>query len=480
MPPTKASACSCGGWTLGLARIRGGDSEKGKRLCQQAAELARRLADGSLLARVALTYGVEIKAAIVDPTLVGLLEEAEAHLPEGERALRARVKARLAAAQQPAEQPQGPIRLAREAIALARELGDRSTLLEVLHDAMGALMEYVPADERLPLNLEQESLAGALGDRIRALRANQRLVFDHLERGELAMMDARIAVCERLGRELPQLRQQWQFPLFRAVRAAFEGRFADAERLAAEAAAVAAQLGVRAGPSLVLHRYAVLRIAERYDEAIALEQELLTEWAGLRVAEDFVATITSATHARSGDTAGAETRFAQIGPTSFVLGHDEPCTMAEVGEICVALGDRAAGGRAVPKLAAAVRAASLRRSVGPVLRWRVRRRAGAAGHHSGAARRWHRTSGGGSRGSRAARRSAGDGAGAGRSRPPPCAPGVVPTTSRAPARCWPPPRSRRRRWRSRQRCGRYGRSNSGWAPPPRACPCPTLPSCLSI
>jgi hypothetical protein len=325
---------------LGLARIRSGDSEKGKRLCQQAAEVARRLADGSLLARVALTYGVEIKAASVDPILVGLLEEAEAQLPAGERALRARVKARLAAAQQPAEQPQVPIRLAREAIALARELGDKATLLEVLHDAMGALMEYVPADERLPLNLEQESLAGAMGDRIRALRANQRLVIDHLERGELAMMDARIGVCERLGRELPQLRQQWQFPLFRAVRAAFEGRFADAEQLAAEAGAVAAKLGVRAGPSLVLHRYAVLRIAERYEEAKALERELLAAWTGLRVAEDFVTAIMGATRARSGDVAGAGAHFAQIRPDSFALGHDEPCTMAEVAEVCVALGDQ--------------------------------------------------------------------------------------------------------------------------------------------
>ena len=90
-------------------------------------------------------------------------------------------------------------------------------------------MDYVPADERLPLNLEQvEGLASELGDRIRALRANQRLVIDHLERGELVMMDARIATCERLGRELPQLRQHWRFPLFRAMRASFEGRFDDA------------------------------------------------------------------------------------------------------------------------------------------------------------------------------------------------------------------------------------------------------------
>ena len=188
---------------LGLARIRSGQGDAGKRLCQQAAELARRHADGSLLARVALAYGAEITAASIDPALVRLLEEAQASLPAGEPALQARVKARLAAALQPSEQPQVPIALAREAIALARGLGDRTTVLEVLHDAMAALMDYVPADERLPLNLEVEGLASERGDPIRALRANLRLVIDHMERGELAMADARIAACERLGAICP-------------------------------------------------------------------------------------------------------------------------------------------------------------------------------------------------------------------------------------------------------------------------------------
>jgi energy-coupling factor transporter ATP-binding protein EcfA2 len=329
---------------LGLARIRAGDVDTGKRLCQQAAELARRHADGPLLARVALAYGAEITAAIIDPALVKLLEEALACLPEAEPALTARVKARLAAAMQPSEEPQVPIALAREAIALARGLGDRTTVLEVLHDAMAALMDYVPADERLPLNLEVESLASEMEDPIRALRANQRLVIDHLERGELAMADARIAACDRLGRELPQLRQHWRFPLLRAVRAAFEGRFADADRLATEAEATAAGLGLHPRASLLLHGYVVRRLAERDDEALALEPELLASWTGLRVAEEFATMLLAATRARLGDLGEARARLAQIPPGSFVFGHHEPCTMAELGEVVVALDDRERAG----------------------------------------------------------------------------------------------------------------------------------------
>ncbi len=325
--------------SLGLARIRGGETDRGKRLCQQAAEVARKTGDGAMLARVALTFGAEIVAGRVDPQLIQLLEEAQDRLPDHERALRARVKARLAAALQPAQQPSVPIDLAREAIALARELGDKATLLEVLHNAMAAMMDYVPADQRLALNLEQESLAGQLGDPLRALRANQRLVIDHLERGELAMMEARIATCERLGGELPQLRQHWRFPLFRAMRASFEGRFTEAERLANEAAAIATEIGAGGGPSLLMHRYAGLRTAERYDDAVVLEPTLLASWTGQRASEEFVSIIAAATHARSGDLAGARARLAQIPPSSFIFGRDEPCSMAEVADVAIALGD---------------------------------------------------------------------------------------------------------------------------------------------
>jgi hypothetical protein len=325
---------------LGLSRIRGGQTDTGKRLCMQAADLARRQGDGAMLARAALFYGEEIVAAAVDPSLIRLLQEAQARLPQEESALQARVKARLAAALQPAEQPQAPIALAREAIAIARGLADKRTLLEVLHNSVAALMDYVPADERLPLNLEQESLATELGDRIRALRANQRLVIDHLERGELTMMEVRIAACERLANQIPRFRQHWRFLLFRGLRAGFEGRFAEAEDLASQAEAVALQNEVAAQPSLVMHRYALLRTAERFEEALALEPTFLSAWAGLRVTEHFVTIIAAATHARSGDLAGARARLMQIPSTSFVLGHDEPCSMAELADVSLALGEQ--------------------------------------------------------------------------------------------------------------------------------------------
>src|SRR6185436_12343972 len=175
-----------------LACARAGDTTRGRALCLQAVTLAREIGDSELFARVALGYGAEFAFGLVDPQLVALLREALAALPEADSPLRARVMARLASALQPADRPQEPIQAAREAIAMARRVGDRPTLLAVIHAGMAAMMDFVHPDQRLPLNTEAASLAAELGDRPKAFRANTRLVFDYLERGDLERADAQI------------------------------------------------------------------------------------------------------------------------------------------------------------------------------------------------------------------------------------------------------------------------------------------------
>ena len=145
---------------LGEARIRRGEAAAGKALCREAAVLARALGDAELGARAALTYGQVFTFGVVDPVLVGMLEEALEALPPGDSALRARLLARLAgrAAAQPPRTAE-PVALAREAIATARRLGDAAALLAALHAAIAALMDIVDRRERLALNLEVEQLA---------------------------------------------------------------------------------------------------------------------------------------------------------------------------------------------------------------------------------------------------------------------------------------------------------------------------------
>jgi len=165
----------------GLARIRA-DDPRGSERCAQAAELARRLPDAELFARAALGYGAEFTFGLTDPVLVRLLEEALAGLPDADSVLRARVLARLASALQPAPNPRQPIQAARDAIAMARRLGDRPTLLAAIHSGMSAMMDYVVGSERVVLNREAERLATELGENPDVLLAMAGKVSAELQR----------------------------------------------------------------------------------------------------------------------------------------------------------------------------------------------------------------------------------------------------------------------------------------------------------
>jgi tetratricopeptide (TPR) repeat protein len=252
---------------LAEARIRIGDVVPGKSACLEVATLARKLGDHELLARAALTYGRVFTFAVVDPVMVDLLESALAALPAGDSTLRARLLARLAGALQPSNNTEEPVRIAREAIATARRLGDRRGLLETMFDGLAALMDVVDPRERRALNLEAETLTLAEGDRERLVRTHARLAIDHLALGEFALADARIDAFEQLATELHASWILWRAPLFRAVRASMHGRFAEAERFAEKARELS--LGVRdpqADRAFILLREGLLRAAERHEE----------------------------------------------------------------------------------------------------------------------------------------------------------------------------------------------------------------------
>jgi tetratricopeptide (TPR) repeat protein len=257
---------------LGEMHIRNGDVVTGTSLCCEVATLARTLGDPELLARAALTYGRVFKFAAVDPVMVDLFEEALAAQPPGDSPLRARLLARLAGALQPSDTPEEPVRLAHEAIAIARRLGDRRALLETIHDGLVALMDIVDPRERLPLNLEARSLAVLEGDRERLLRTHARLALDYLSLGEFARADEQIDAFEELATELRASWILWRVPLFRAVRATTHGRFDEAERLEAQARDLARSThDPQTERALILFREGLLRTAERHDEMRALE-----------------------------------------------------------------------------------------------------------------------------------------------------------------------------------------------------------------
>jgi hypothetical protein len=298
---------------LGEARIRAGASAAGQALCREAAALARGLGDAELLARVALAYGRVFKFGEVDLVLVGMLEEALEALPPGDGASRARLLARLGGALQPAVQTDEPVRVAREAIATARRLGDRRVLLETMFDGMSALMDVVDPRERLDLNLEIEGLAVAQDDRERLLRTHLRLAIDHLGLGHLELADERIDAFDALARALRAGYALWRAPLLRALRAGMHGRFAEAEDLLAQAAALAEELrDPQRERALVLMREGLCRAAERHEDMLAQEGPSRRQRSSYRNGIAWQALGSALTYARLEDVARTREELALI------------------------------------------------------------------------------------------------------------------------------------------------------------------------
>jgi hypothetical protein len=255
---------------LAEARIRRGEGTAGRALCLEVASAARRLGDTALLAEAALTYGRVFTLGVVDPVLVGLLEQALPALPPGDSPLRVRLLARLAGALQPAADMNEPAQVARDAIASARRLGEPATLLGALYDGMSALMDFADPRERLPLNLEAQRLATQLGQPDRQLRIQARIFLDYLGLGELATADAQLDAFRALTEELRAPWMAWRARLLYAMRASMSGRFAEAEALQEEALRGGRESGdAEAERFCALAREGLLRAWERPEEMLA-------------------------------------------------------------------------------------------------------------------------------------------------------------------------------------------------------------------
>ncbi len=284
---------------LGEASIRRGDGAAGKRHCREAAAIARTLGDAKLAARAALAYGRVFAFGNVDPLLVGLLEDSLEALPAGEGALRARLLGRLAAALQPSTQIEEPLAVARDAIRTARALGDRQTLLDVLHDSISAMMDCTDPAEAKALNLETEELSRELGDRERLLRTHGRLFFIHLSDGELERADARVEAYEALARELAAPWLGFRSRFFRALRAIIHGRFAEAQAFLDEALSLGSAAGDPIAPGLYRScREGMLRASERHDELLDPESMARSERGGYRFMPVWQAIHAGLAHAR--------------------------------------------------------------------------------------------------------------------------------------------------------------------------------------
>jgi tetratricopeptide (TPR) repeat protein len=306
---------------LGRTRMRLGDLAGGRGCALRAAQTARSLEDDALFARAALAYGAELTAGHTDPTMRQLLDETlerldraaadDASARMGLLKLRVRARARLAACLQPAPEPSVVARMALDAVAEARVLGDDATLLEVLRSAGAALGEAYFAPEGIELDRDAVRIATSLGDRAALLRARVRLIFALIEGGDVAGADAHIDAFESEARATGQLRQMWPIPLLRSMRAMQEGRWADCDALVEEASELIERSADPMAPyALLLHRWSLAMETER--SVVAFEPALLAMVSRWNDPETYSHVMIAMVRAFDGDANSAREHLARV------------------------------------------------------------------------------------------------------------------------------------------------------------------------
>jgi hypothetical protein len=171
----------------------------------RAADIARRLGDAHRLARAALASGhlggVQWENA-VDPKLAALYREAIAGLDRRDDPLKIRLMGRLAVELRVGPEREARDRLSAEALALARESGDRTLLAQALSARIFAIEDPSTLTERLAITAELEALCAELQQlELGCLVASQRF-HALLEAGDSIAAEAAMIRCEALAARL--------------------------------------------------------------------------------------------------------------------------------------------------------------------------------------------------------------------------------------------------------------------------------------
>src|SRR5262249_12552831 len=214
---------------LGEARDRAGQPQNARESLLLAADLARTLGAAELLARAALSFvgrdlGI-VEVGKVDRELIGLTEEALAGLGEQDSVVRARLLGRLAT--ELYFLPDSEARrdaLSREAIQMARRLGEPATLADALRARHIAVWGPENAEERVAITTEVAQLPTGGGEREIGLATRFWRMADLLELGDLAAIEQEWPSFERDTMAAPTPFGLWGMHLHRAMRTLLDGR----------------------------------------------------------------------------------------------------------------------------------------------------------------------------------------------------------------------------------------------------------------
>jgi DNA-binding SARP family transcriptional activator len=219
----------------GEAQARAGDTPASKQTFREAAELAERRGLGEHLARAALGYGGRVMWEVSrdDPHLVPLLERALDAIGDGDSPLRVRLLARLAGGplRDSRFPPQKKMSLSREALEMARRIGDPETLAHGIHGYILGHHSPDHAHRQLELATELIEVATRAGDQERVVEGHEERLDSLIELGEIDAAKLQLDALTKVAQELRQPSQAWIAGVYAGMLAVLEGRFDEAEGL---------------------------------------------------------------------------------------------------------------------------------------------------------------------------------------------------------------------------------------------------------
>ncbi len=261
---------------LGDARSRAGDLAAARESLSDAAEQAKRLGDAERLARAAIGYGgyIEWMRAGGDRRVIPLLEDALRAAGDQPSPACVRLMARLACAMRGSPDRERSANLSRDAVQMARDLGDPRTLLYALVGRFAGIWWPENPEERLGIADETVEGAQAIGDPVDEFMGHQGRLISYLELGDIPRAEAELAHLAAPSEELRSPSQRWSVAVVRANLALQQGRLLDAERFAVEAKDVGAWPRLtEAGEHFASHIYFIRTEQGRPREALELLQD---------------------------------------------------------------------------------------------------------------------------------------------------------------------------------------------------------------
>lgn len=225
---------------LALAEAKDWSSDEAgaRAAAKQAAEIGRQLDAPDLLARAALSVGavtaLKITATSRSHGARDLLCEALTALPEHEPRLRALIRCRLALLSLSGNLIEA-LELSARAVADARRSNDRGAMAHSLIARHAVLLGPDHMEERCAIADEILSIATELGSREFEMRGHALRMTNAFDLGDTRAADHAIDRHRRLADETGDPFERWVSLMWHSTRAAFAGRFDEAESRSREA-----------------------------------------------------------------------------------------------------------------------------------------------------------------------------------------------------------------------------------------------------